>query len=147
MYLTFNEYCVYTGSGTTGPIDSTAFLLYEAEAEAQIDWYTFNRIQNWETYPESVKLCMCKLIEFAYIASGLYAGVESSSDDGGKTIASQSNDGVSISYNVISASEAFASLTSKGKGNIIESTIRQYLNGLKDEKGRNVLYRGVYEDE
>ena len=90
---------------------------------------------------------MCKLIEFAYIASGLYAGVESSSDDGGKTIASQSNDGVSISYNVISASEAFASLTSKGKGNIIESTIRQYLNGLKDEKGRNVLYRGVYEDE
>ena len=144
MYLTFDEYCYFTDGGT---IDFAAFVLYEAEAEAQINWYTFNRIQNWEIYPESVKKCMCKLIELAHIASELYAGVDSSSDGSGKTIASQSNDGVSISYNVISASEAFASLTSKGKGNIIESTIRQYLNGLKDEKGRNVLYRGVYEDE
>lgn len=144
MYLTFDEYCEYMNGGT---IDFAAFTLYEAEAEAQINWYTFNRIQNWEEYPETVKLCICKLIELARIASDLYASVDSSSDGSGKTIASQSNDGVSISYNVISASEAFASLTSKGKGNVIESTIRQYLNGLKDERGRNILYRGVYEDE
>lgn len=140
MYLTYED---YTDMG--GTVDAATFPLYEAEAEALINWYTFNRIERWETIPEAVKNCMYKLITLAQIKADAIASVSGSAS--GSAIASQSNDGVSISYNMISASEAFNSLSANTRGNVIESIIRIYLSGLKDEKGRNILYRGVYEDE
>ena len=145
MYLTYTE---YTQMG--GTLDSTAFSDYEYEAETIINWYTFNRLVNnpITPVPEAVKRCMMRLIELAKLEADLYASMfGSSGTNGDLMIASQSNDGVSISYNTISASEAFAAVTSKAKGNIIEETVRRYLNGLKDAKGRNLLYRGLYEDE
>jgi len=139
MYLTYEE---YTEMG--GTLDSTAFANYEAESEMWVNWYTFNRLKTLESFPDELKRCVFKLIDLAKAHADLIAGV---SNAGGAGIASQSNDGVSISYNTISASEAFASLNNTAKGNLIESTIRLYLTGLKDAKGRNALYRGVYEDE
>ncbi len=139
MYLTYEE---YTEMG--GTLESTAFQNFEAESEAWINWYTFNRLNNLKEIPDELKKCVFKLIDLAKVHAELLAGI---SNTGGAGIASQSNDGVSISYNTISASEAFASLNSTNKGNLVEQTIRLYLNGIKDAKGRNALYRGVYEDE
>lgn len=140
MYLTYEE---YTNMG--GTLDSTAFVNYEAESEMWVNWYTFNRLKTLQTFPDELKKCIFRLIDLAKAHADLINGVSNSNGTAG--IASQSNDGVSISYNTISASEAFASLNNTSKGNVIESTIRLYLNGVKDAQGRNALYRGVYEDE
>lgn len=139
MYLTYEE---YTEMG--GTLESTAFQNFEAESEAWINWYTFNRLENLKEIPDKLKKCVFKLIDLAKVHAELLAGI---SNTGGAGIASQSNDGVSISYNTISASEAFASLNGTNKGNLVEQTVRLCLNGIKDAKGRNALYRGVYEDE
>ena len=143
MYLDFSEY-----QNLGGTLDFTAFSNYEYEAEATLNWYTFNRLKNWNSYPEEVQRCMVRLIELAkFEAELLFAISGSNLSEGGASIASQSNDGVSISYNTISASEAFNTLQTKSGGNVIEQTVKRYLSGLKDSKGRNILYRGVYEDE
>ena len=143
MYLTYEQ---YTGMG--GTLDSTTFSNYEYEAEATLNWYTFDRLKDWESYPEAVLRCMVKLIELAKLEAELFFAVSGSNTAGGTaSIASQSNDGVSISYNTISASEAFNALQSKNHGNTVEMTVKRYLSGLKDSKGRNILYRGIYEDE
>ncbi len=141
MYLTFSEYQEYGGT-----LDETAFNNFEFEAEAIIDWYTFNRLQNDTNYPDKLKQCMYKLINMAQeraAAMALGEAVNSESTEGtGVTIASRSNDGVSISYNVISASELFDKLK-----NEMGNTVRLYLNGVVNELGRKVLYRGLYPGE
>ena len=58
------------------------------------------------------------------------------------TIASQSNDGVSVSYNVLSAKDL---LESNQKA--VEQTVQRYLAYVMDSLGRKVLYRGIYPDE
>lgn len=141
MYLTFSEY-----ENMGGTLDETAFTTFEIEAEAVIDWYTFNRLQNNSTYPDKLKQCMYKLIGMAQerqAAMSLGEAINSESTEGtGVTIASRSNDGVSISYNVISASELFDKLK-----NEMGATVRLYLNGVVNELGRKVLYRGFYPGE
>lgn len=141
MYLTFSEYQEYGGT-----LDETAFNNFEFEAEAVIDWYTFNRLQNNTNYPDKLKQCMYRLINMAQeraAAMALGEAVNSESTEGtGVTIASRSNDGVSISYNVISASELFDKLK-----NEMGNTVRLYLNGVVNELGRKVLYRGLYPGE
>ena len=57
-------------------------------------------------------------------------------------IASQSNDGVSISYNVLNASELAQSCKVQAG-----DAIKKYLQGVMNEAGRELLYRGVYPNE
>lgn len=136
MYLTYAEY--QTMGGT---LDEATFDDFEFEAEALVNWYTFNRLKNDTDIPEAVKRLMRYLINLAQSkASTLYP----STDGTGVTaaIASQSNDGVSISYNVLSAKDLMDTLKDEA-----ESTIRRYLQGVMNEAGRLVLYRGVYPDE
>lgn len=149
MYLTYEE---YTNMG--GTLEETAFENYEFEARSLIDWYTFRRLDNEETYPEAVKRCMYALIQLAELkASALKLGMQpqefssSTSVEGLPYVASQSNDGVSISYNVLSASEMFKLLNSKEAGNVVEDTIKRYLNGVKNSLGRLLLFRGFYPNE
>lgn len=139
MYLSYVEY-----QNMGGTLDEPTFNDLAFEAQAQIDWYTFSRLQNDIEYPEAVKRCMYRLIKL--IQDGQSASVvdpqstqESAIHAG---IASQSNDGVSISYNVLSASEVVAN--SKAE---IEMCVKQYLQGVKNSLGRKVLYRGLYQDE
>ena len=63
-------------------------------------------------------------------------------DGSDSAIASQSNDGVSISYNVLSAAQVLEMADKQ-----VANAIKMYLNGEKDSKGRLVLYRGLYEGE
>lgn len=140
MYLTFIEY--QTMGGT---LDETAFTDFEFEAEAIVDWYTFNRLQNNTNYPEKLKQCMYKLIGMAQERQAAMSAGEATSEsstEGGAAIASRSNDGVSISYNIISAGELFDKLKIE-----MGTVVQMYLNGVVNELGRKVLYRGFYPGE
>ena len=129
-----------------GTLDETAFDDFEFEAETVVDWYTFNRLQNDTEYPEKLKRCMYKLIKMAQdklaaLSLGEDASGEST-EGSGMCIASRSNDGVSISYNVMNAREVFDTLKDE-----MENAVKLYLNGVVNELGRKVLYRGLYPGE
>lgn len=138
MYLTYLEY-----QDMGGTLDETTFNDFEFQARAQIDWYTFNRLQKETDLPEAVKRCMYHLIDLLFLAASATATPEMSPSNGvAAGVASQSNDGVSISYNVLSASEALK--TAKEE---IQSTIDMYLQGVMNSLGQKILYRGVYPNE
>lgn len=138
MYL---EYADYQEMG--GTLDETTFQQLEFEARAVIDWWTFNRLQNESEYPEAVKRCVFKLI--GLINDKQKALIVDAQDESGSIqagIASESNDGVSTSYNTLSAKEAVETLQKE-----FETTVRMYLSGVKNSLGHRVLYRGIYPNE
>ena len=137
MYLTYEEYL-----NMGGTLDETAFDNYLIDAEMLIDWYTFNRLENETVIPEKVKKCVYKLITLADMKSKAFVLGREVNGDGNASVASQSNDGVSISYNTISASQALDLIKSDA-----ENIIKQYLNGVVNSLGRKLLYRGIYPDE
>jgi hypothetical protein len=57
-------------------------------------------------------------------------------------IIQQSNDGVSTTYNVMSAGEVIAQ-----SDETIKATVRMYLQNVRNSLGRKVLYRGLYPGE
>jgi hypothetical protein len=152
MYLTYAD---YTSMG--GTLDETTFNDFEFESECIVNWYTFNRLKTETTYPEELSRCMYALIKLAKLkADAMTLGSQTiSTSEGGvvttvttdATIASQSNDGVSVSYNSVSASEVFNKLNAMQKGGEIETLVQLYLNGVKDSLGRKLLYRGLYPNE
>lgn len=139
MYLLYSEY-----QNMGGTLDETLFNELEFEAETQVDWYTFNRLRNEEEYPERLKRCMYALISLIYrVQQASMLGDDGSGDSNiNAAVASQSNDGVSISYNVMSAHDVVESSKSE-----IESIIQRYLQGVMNSLGRKVLYRGLYPGE
>lgn len=141
-YLTYDE---YTEVG--GTLDETEFNYYAYEAESYIDWYTFNRLHNTTDIPDAVKRCEVFLIKFIQerlAALGVVSMSEESNTDGSplKSILSQSNDGVSVSYNSLAARDALEGLSAE-----IGKTIDRYLAGVTNELGRKLLYRGLYPGE
>lgn len=141
MYLTFTEY-----QNMGGTLDETTFNEFEFEAEAIINWYTFNRLKKDTEYPAELGRCMFALIKMAQEKQAALVPGESVSGESvegvGVTIASRSNDGVSISYNVMNAHDLFDTLKKE-----MEQTIKMYLNGVVNELGRKVLYKGFYPGE
>lgn len=143
MYLSYEDY-----KNMGGTLDETTFDDLAFEASTQIDWYTFGRLrsENYESLAKDVKKCMyhiIKLIRDEQLASSLATDSEGDETNGtASTIVSQSNDGVSISYNVLSASDAVENAKTK-----IEQSIKRYLAYVKNSLGRKVLYRGVYPGE
>lgn len=140
MYLTYAEYEEMGGRIS----EETAFQQLEFEARTIIDWWTFNRLQNETNYPEAVKRCMLALISLLETRQKAMVVDGQSQSDGSVTagIASESNDGVSASYNTLSAKEAIDTIN-----DALETTIRMYLSNVKDSLGRKVLYRGLYPNE
>lgn len=171
MYLTYVEY-----QEMGGTLDETAFTDFEFEAEATIDYYTFNRLRNenltttsggmlggvssgaisggmfgdsdtpeipgYEEVPKKVKMCVFKIINIVQRKQQAFSLGQDIDGTVTSAISSQSNDGVSISYNVMSASQLFDVCQSE-----IKKTIQLYLNGVKNSLGHKLLYRGVYPNE
>lgn len=139
MYLTYEEY-----QNMGGTLDETTFNDYRFEAEAKINWYTFNRLRHDTTFPEEVKRCVYQLIKLLQDMANAAATDGQSENSAGVAagIASQSNDGVSISYNTLSAKDMLESAQGQ-----VEKTIKEYLSYVKNELGKRVLYRGMYPDE
>lgn len=146
MYLSYETYKSFGGT-----LDETAYYNYEFEARTVVDWYTFGRIPKWfaseEDYPEVLPRCMfaiIKLLQQIDEANSLGQSTNGSTDVSGNNgaVQSQSNDGVSISYNVVSASEKIAN-ADKEKAAIVQ----KYFNTVVDSLGRRILYRGLYPGE
>ena len=140
QYLTYDQ---YTDLG--GTLDESTFNELEYDASSFIDWMTFNRLQNDTTFPEAVTMCMYRLIQILQAKMAASATPQQDGSNVGVVnagIASQSNDGVSISYNVMSAGEVITKSDEE-----MYKCIRRYLQGAKNELGRKLLYRGLYPDE
>lgn len=138
MYLTFEEYQEYGGT-----LEETAFNDLEFQARSVIDWWTFNRLSNETEYPEAVKRCVFRLIKLINDRQqAMLVGSQSSDSTKAAGIASESNDGVSTTYNTLSATEAVDTLQKE-----MEDVIRLYLSAIRNSLGHNLLYRGVYPDE
>lgn len=155
MYLTYEAY-----QNMGGTLDETTFNNFEYEAETIVNWYTFNRLKDEkeEDYPAELARCMNRLIELAKLeADALLLGKQTiitTDGEGNKStvetsayIKSQSNDGVSISYNNVDASDLFNRLSSLGKDNPLAQTVFRYLQGVRNSLGKKLTYRGLYPDE
>ena len=140
MYLSYDDYQEYGGT-----LDETAYNQLEFEARTVIDWWTFNRLQKEETYPEAVKRCIYKLVQLIHDKqTSMVVGVGTSSNNSSiqAGIASESNDGVSTSYNTLSAKDAVDTIQDE-----LKATISMYLSSVRNSLGHRLLYRGVYPDE
>jgi len=123
-YLTYSEYQTYGGT-----IAETAFPTAEFKARKRIDYLTDSRVQEMETIPEAVKLCMTSIIntEAATGADALAAK---------PLVASFTTDGYSESYGA--ATEQQAALQSA-----LTRQIKEMLYGELDDNGTPLLYRGL----
>ena len=142
MYLTYEEYL-----NMGGTLDEAAFDNYLIDSEMLIDWYTFNRLHEETEIPERVKQCVFKLISLAGMKSKSLVLGREVDRTGNASVSAQSNDGVSISYNTVSASDIFDSLSAKKQGGQIENLVQMYLQGVVNSLGRKLLYRGLYPNE
>lgn len=144
QYLTFAEYKEMGGTITV----ETLFNSLSFDAQAYIDWYTFNRLwkEEWRTEDimERVKLCMFQLIKLLEVKSSVIAPDVSST--GGINVnaqlMSQANDGVSATYAVLSGNALYEKAKTE-----IDDCIKRYLNGVMNSMGRKILYRGLYPNE
>jgi len=137
-YLTYAEYTTMGGTVSEASFDDLEF-----ESEALVNWYTFNRLKQDTQFPEELKRLMKYLVDTAYQKAQI-SNPSSTLNSGtsGTAVVSQSNDGVSVSYNVLSASEMLKSVSSES-----DIAIKRYLQGVTNEAGKKLLYRGLYEGE
>lgn len=140
MYLTYTDY-----QSLGGTLDATSFVSYEFRARAEIDWVTFNRLKNDTQFDESVKMCVFVIINELQKIDALSSVVTMEGVSNNTTtaaVAGMSNDGVSVNYNLQSANDGIASAKSN-----IQNAISKYLQGVTNELGQKLLYRGIYPNE
>lgn len=133
-YLTYEDY-----QSLGGELEESEFNSLEFKAETKVNWYTFNRLENDTTFDDKVPLCVFEIIKLLNQNELALKGLNA---DGSISILRQSNDGVTTDYNNLSPSE-FTERVDK----MIEDTIHQYLQKVRNEAGRIVLYRGIYPNE
>ena len=146
MYLTYAEYQAYGGT-----LDETTFNDLGFEACGIVDWYTFRRLVKDETVDENVKRLVYRLIgDLELRNKAMTLGQDSGSSSSSTTtssgvVQSQSNDGFSVQFNVMSAKEIAASMNLNSPQ--MRSLVQSYLTGVKNHLGQDVLYRGMYPNE
>lgn len=148
MYLDYDTYVEYGGT-----LDETTFYDLEFDAESTVNWYTFNRLKRdeWKKVLDSIELkrCMYQLIRYKQMENELLSSSTGGAGFGvGWTkeagITRESNDGVTTTYNTLSSGELMAHFNgAKSK----EDIMYRYLNGILNELGQNLLYRGIYPGE
>lgn len=136
MYLTYDEY-----QRMGGTLDETNFDNFRFQAEAQINYYTFNRLRGNASIPEAVKRLTRYLIDLMEKKASAFSLGKGSSDTDAH-ITSQSNDGVSISYNGMAPSDLIELCKTDSL-----NAIKSYLEGVTNEAGHKLLYRGLYPGE
>jgi len=140
VYLEYNDY-----QQMGGTLDETAFNELEFEARAIIDYWTFNRLKNETEFPEAVGRCVYKLIQLINnknIAEIPFIDTGYTSTTTNPGIVSESNDGVSTTYNTLSAQESVDTMKKE-----MENVVKMYLSGVKNSLGHRLLYRGIYPNE
>jgi hypothetical protein len=125
-----------------GTLDETAFNIFEFEAEARINYYTMDRLKNDTVIPQAVKMLVFKLIALVQEIQESISLGKSSNSTTTPSITQQTHDGVSTSYNAMAASDVFTACKDS-----IATDINNYLQGVVNEAGRKLLYRGYYPGE
>ena len=123
QYLTYAEYQSYGGTAS-----ETAYTMLEFRARKRIDRLTASRVQNMETVPEAVKLCM-----FSLIGIDSKAGAEAQVDK--PVVTSFNTDGYSESYG--------KALSVEDADKTMSASIRSMLWGETDDNGVPLLDRGL----
>lgn len=135
MYLTYDEYVIYGGT-----LDETAYEAIEFEAQAILNWITFNRLRNEPSYSDEVKRCIYDLINLITMKRNALLSTGGNNSD--STIARMENDGVAITYNTMSAADLFEKIHVDANRIVV-----RYLSGVKNSEGKLLTYRGLYADE
>ncbi len=143
MYLTYHEYMNYGGT----ELEEPQFEEQYYKAAGIVDRYTFGRFRNDTKFPEELKRLVFRLIKTNIVSDSLIGMNAIEGTIGGNgTVSSESNDGVSVSYNNMSAKELYE-LIGNIKGDGVANYVQMYLTGVRNQKGQLVLFRGLYEDE
>lgn len=139
LYLEYSEYI-----NMGGTLDEPTYLNYEFEAEALVNWYTFNRFKKDTQFPDELKRLMKYLVDLIQQKATILdtSGTAGAAESGKGVVQSQSNDGVSVSYNILSATDLMNTVKEEAT-----KKIDMYLQGVMNEAGRKVLYRGFYPGE
>lgn len=124
-YLTYTEYKSYGGK-----LDESVFNRLEYKARKMIDKRTFGRLTTVPDVPESVKRLMYELI-------GLISHSDVSSPDYSPAIASEGNDGYSVSF----AGSQILTVEAMEKKAV--SLIEEYLEWERAEEGGYLLSCGL----
>ena len=124
-YLTYEQYIDWGGT-----LEETAFNRLSYKASRKIDRMTFNRLQNDTEINEPVKRLMFELI-------GVIGNNDTTSENYSPAIASEGNDGYSVSY----ASTSFLSPDAADKK--VDSLIEEYLQFEKAQNGQYLLSCGL----
>lgn len=143
MYLTYSEYIEYGG---TGP--ESAFSLLEMDAERALDRLTMtvDGIRKLEVaFPDGkdgamVKRCMVAVVDRLAVLDDISSGGDG--DLYTRPVASMSSGSESMSFMASALDKARSSVEDRDA--LIYSTVRRYLDGLKDANGVNLLYGGPY---
>ena len=155
MYLSITQYSNSGGRFASVFNESTAaetnavFNVLSRAAGSMIDWYTLNRLRkdfadgtpSLET-ATAVRDCMIELIDALYLKQTAYTAGNDVNGNGTAAVASQSNDGISVSFNTMNASQIV-----EGSKAECEDIITRHLSGIVNSAGRHVLYRGLYPGE
>lgn len=125
MYLLYSEYVAYGGN-----LSEAAFSRLEFKARKIIDQKTFGRLKNETVISEPVKRLMFELVN-------TIRNLDTESIDYQPLVASESNDGYSISFHSGSI------MTIELKQKIISNMIDEYLADEVDSSGTPLLYCGA----
>ena len=139
MYLTYDEYKTMGGT-----LEEIPFNDFEFQAEAQINYATFSRLKTDNTIPTEVKRLTKYLVDLVEKQAAAFSlGKDSSGSAGsGAYVTSQSNDGVSVSYNGMASTDLVTLCKTE-----VQNAIKNYLDGVTNEAGHKLLYRGLYPGE
>ena len=93
---------------------------------------------------ERVKICMYQLIGLVAAKQNLITpqGTNAGGINVNAQVSTQSNDGVSTTYAVLSGELLFSYAKKE-----IEDTVNRSLSGIVNSVGRKLLYRGLYPGE
>lgn len=124
MYLTYGEYQDY--GGTMAEAD---FAQAEFRARKRIDWLTDGRVGGMAEAPEAVKLAMMSIIK----ADGA-VGADAMADS--PPVTAFATDGYSENYGSAAARTALVERQ-------LNAEVRRLLDGVADDRGVPLLYRGI----
>ena len=150
MYATYEDYIQLYGEGIT----EHEFVRLEMQVERSMDIATTgidNVRKLKKAFPEehrqAIMLCACQMVNLAKqiadaeAASGYVAGKNGLQ---GKAVASMSAGNESVSFSSGSTAISEAAFNAEKKGKLLLSAAKEYLAGLKDANGVNLLYMGAY---
>ena len=149
MYATYADYVNYFGNG----IAENEYERYAFEADRALDVATtgIDGVKKLQVaYPHEdaeIIFCACKIADCLRQIAEIEASAgftDGANGRTGKAIASMTSGNESISYSSGDTAITRAAVDVAERKRLISSVIKEYLSGVTDANGVNLLYMGVY---